>query len=72
MDRIDVLKITVPLMEKLLEHAREKMKSDMDVHILTEKLVRASKTKPSLGAADFPNLIKSDVKEIKEIRRLIL
>ena len=68
-DRIDVLKISVPLMEKLLEEARENFKTDIDVHKMTERLISLSKTKPVLNASDFEKIIDYP-EELKELRKL--
>lgn len=39
-DPVDVLQLDVPLLIRLLEYAREDAETDMDLHVLTENLLR--------------------------------
>lgn len=41
-DGKDIIKLTVPLFIRLLEWAREEAKNDIDVHELTEKIIKKS------------------------------
>lgn len=42
-----VLEVNVPLLLRLLEYAREDANSDLDLHFLTENLVKHSGSKPN-------------------------
>lgn len=55
-DSVDVITMDVPLFIRLLEYAREDAKTDMDLHNLTEKAVKASK-KGALSMKDYDALI---------------
>jgi hypothetical protein len=56
----DVLSVTIPLMIKLLEWAREEAKSDIDIHELVEKLAVRPGT---LDTAVFDTLMDGDKEE---------
>jgi hypothetical protein len=43
---VDVIELDVPLMMRMLEYAREDAKTDMDLHHVTEKMIKLSKEGP--------------------------
>jgi len=51
----DVIKVTVPLFIRILEWAREEAKSDVEVHELTEKIVKMNGV---LSTEDYDKLFK--------------
>lgn len=51
-----VLRMNVPLLLRLLEYAREDANSDLDLHFLTENLVKLSSETP-LTMKDYHNLV---------------
>lgn len=52
---IDAIMITVPLMIRCMEYAREDAKSDIDLHLAMEKMLQVAKTKGSrpLDSKDY-------------------
>ncbi len=44
MDAIDSVTLDVPLLIRLLEHAREDIKSDADLHRVVERILEQSKS----------------------------
>lgn len=53
-DGVDVVKVTVPLLIRLLEWAREEAKNDIQIHELTEKIVKKNGV---LNSDDYDSLM---------------
>lgn len=53
-----VLEVNVPLLLRLLEYAREDANSDLDLHFLTENLVKHSTPGTALTMKDYPQLVE--------------
>jgi hypothetical protein len=56
-DTVDTVTVDVPLLIRLLEYAREDAKTDMDLHDVATKMVKAAKGKSALTMSDYENLI---------------
>lgn len=52
-----VLRINVPLMLRLLEFAREDANSDLDLHFLTEHLIKHNGLHPYLSMKQYEELV---------------
>jgi hypothetical protein len=52
-----VLRLNVPLMLRLLEFAREDARSDLDLHFLTENLVKHNDPASYLSMKDYDQLV---------------
>jgi hypothetical protein len=64
-DTIDTITVDVPLLIRLLEYAREDAKTDMDLHDVTENLIRMSKSKDVLSMVDYDAIVKKLSNESK-------
>lgn len=53
----DVIKTDVPLMIRLLEYAREDIKSDTDLHKIAENLISLCDTRQVLAMSDFEDIV---------------
>lgn len=53
-----VLSVNVPLMLRLLEFAREDANSDLDLHFVTENLVKLSTPQSHLSMKDYHSLVE--------------
>jgi len=62
----DTIALDVPLFLRLLEVAREDIKSDAPLHVLTEKLVELMEEKPELGMSDYDSIIAAIQKKRTE------
>lgn len=65
MNKKDILMIDVPLFIRLLEYAREDAKTDMDLHNVTENIIKLSEEEKTLTMNDYDKIV--DVKETKKI-----
>jgi hypothetical protein len=65
MNKKDILMIDVPLFIRLLEYAREDAKTDMDLHNVTENIIKLSEEEKALTMNDYDKIV--DVKETKKI-----
>lgn len=53
----DTIRVDVPLMIRLLEYAREDAKSDVDLHIVAEKLIELSVNGDVLDMDDYEDIV---------------
>lgn len=53
----DVIRVDVPLFMRLMEYAREDAKTDMDLHFVTDNLVKLSSQGRTLSMADYDQII---------------
>jgi len=54
-DKQDIIQVTVPLFIKLMEWAREDAKSDIEVHEITERILKKNKI---LDSDDYASIEK--------------
>jgi hypothetical protein len=59
----DVIKLTVPLVIKLLEFAREEAESDLDLHFIAENLVELSKRGEVIDMKDYKRITLSTLSQ---------
>jgi hypothetical protein len=59
----DVIKLTVPLVIKLLEFAREEAESDLDLHLIAENLVELSKRGEVIDMKDYKKITLSTLSQ---------
>ena len=59
----DVIKVTVPLVIKLLEFAREEAESDLDLHFIAENLVELSKRDEVIDMKDYKRITLSTLSQ---------
>lgn len=65
-DKIDKIIIDVPLFIRLLEYAREDAKNDMDLHIVTQNVLKLSKQTDFLTMDNYNLIVKSKKQETDE------
>lgn len=54
---VDAATFNIPLMVRLFEFAREDAKTDMDLHRVTENIIRLSATGKMLTMSDYDEII---------------
>lgn len=54
----DVIRLNVPLMIRLLEWAREDAWKDVELHVVTEKLIELSEEGDTLTMLDYPEIVQ--------------
>lgn len=65
-EKIDRITIDVPLFIRMLEYAREDAKTDMDLHSVTQNILKLSKEKNMLTMTDYKHIVKSKKQETDE------
>lgn len=65
-DKIDKIIIDVPLFIRLLEYAREDAKNDMDLHTVTQNVLKLSKQTDILTMDNYNLIVKSKKQETDE------
>ena len=63
---IDTVKLDVPLFIRLLEYAREDAKTDMDLHDVTERVIKLSQSGKTLSMDSYNKIVPS--KKLNESR----
>ena len=66
MDNIDKITLDVPLFIRLLEYAKEDAKTDMDLHSVTENIIKLSKNNECLLMKNYNNIVSIRKTEAKE------
>ena len=56
----DTIKTDVPLFIRLLEYSREDAKTDMDLHNVTENVIKLSTGGKTLTMSDYDNIVKKE------------
>jgi len=56
----DVVKLDIPLLIRLLEYAREDAQTDMDLHDITERLIKLSSTGNVLSMHEYNKIVGSN------------
>ena len=55
-DLQDAIKLNIPLLIRMLEHAREDIKSDAELHEFVERILSLSKKVDTLTMAQWPGM----------------
>ena len=66
---IDIVKMDIPLLIRVMEFAKEDAKTDMDLHVAAENMVELSKEDRILNMDDYDSIISPDEK--KKINELV-
>ena len=49
--------LSIPLLIRMLEYAKEDAKTDMDLHFAAENMIQLAKTKESLNMDDYESIV---------------
>jgi len=67
-DPIDIVKMDVPLLIRMMEYAKEDAETDMDLHSAAENMIALSKENRTLNMDDYNNIVSPDKeKNISEL-----
>jgi hypothetical protein len=66
---IDIVKLDIPLLIRMMEYAKEDAETDMDLHTAAENMIELSKEDRILSMDDYTNIISPD--EEKQINELV-
>ena len=61
----DKVVVDIPLFIRLLEYAREDAKTDMDLHNVTENIIKLSETGKTLSMADYNKIVSKALNETR-------
>lgn len=53
----DIARLSIPLLIRLLEFAREDAKSDLDLHFVVENIIREHQKRPWLSMEQYKQLV---------------
>ena len=68
----DVIKLNVPLLLRLLEYAKEDAKTDMDLHVVIENLLKNSTAGKTLDMSYYDSLVpKQDDTQVNEAVEMV-
>jgi hypothetical protein len=69
-DKLDTVSMDVPLFIRMLELAREDIKSDAELHDVVTKVLAASKTKDVLTMEDYPMFVSKQSTALARLTEL--
>ena len=61
---VDKATVNIPLLIRLLEYAREDAKTDMDLHNVTENIIRLSATGQMLTMANYNEIVGGEQSDV--------
>ena len=64
----DIIIMDVPLFIRMLEYAREDVKSDMDLHDVTEKVISLSANNKALTMKNYDDIVKPKEEALNEVK----
>lgn len=67
---METIKLDIPLFIRLLEFAREDAKTDLDLHVVTENIIKLSECNCVLNMDDYNDIVKDYNKEDTSIERM--
>jgi hypothetical protein len=56
------INLSIPLLLRIMEYAKEDAKTDMDLHFATENMIQLAKTKESLHMGDYESIVSPYIK----------
>jgi len=56
-DSEDIIKLSVPLLIRIMEYSREDAKTDMDLHFAAENMIQLSKANRNLHMSDYESIV---------------
>jgi hypothetical protein len=56
------ISLSIPLLIRMMEYAKEDAKTDMDLHFATENMIQLAKTKKSLHMDDYESIVSLYIK----------
>ena len=56
------ISLSIPLLLRMMEYAKEDAKTDMDLHFATENMIQLAKTKKSLHMDDYESIVSPYIK----------
>jgi hypothetical protein len=56
------ISLSIPLLIRMMEYAKEDAKTDMDLHFATENMIQLAKTKKSLHMDDYESIVSPYIK----------
>ena len=68
-DPIDIVKMDIPLLIRMMEFAKEDAKTDMDLHVAAENMIELSKEDRVLDMNDYSSIVSPD--EEKQLDELV-
>lgn len=68
-DPIDIVKMDIPLLIRMMEFAKEDAKTDMDLHVAAENMIELSKEDRVLDMSDYSSIVSPD--EEKQLDELV-
>lgn len=63
------IKLSIPLLIRMMEYAREDAKDDMDLHFAAENMIELAKDNNTLSMKDYAKIIHTQIKEMLENRK---
>lgn len=66
----DVVKMDVPLMIRIFEYVREDVKTDVEIHELSDRIISLSSMSRVLTMEDYDQIVPAKDPEVERIKQL--
>ena len=66
---LNSIKLSIPLLIRMMEYAREDAQNDMDLHFAAEKMIELAKNDNTLSMKDYEKIIHTQIREMLENRK---
>ena len=63
------IKLSIPLLIRMMEYAREDAQNDIDLHFAAEKMIELAKNDNTLSMKDYEKIIHTQIREMLENRK---
>ena len=70
-NKLDVVKMDIPFLIRVMEYSKEDAKTDMDLHVATEKMISLSKEGRTLTMNDYDSIFSTEKEKLDESKLLI-
>ena len=66
---LNSIKLSIPLLIRMMEYAREDAKDDLDLHFAAENMIELAKDNKTLSMKDYAQIIHNQIREMLENKK---
>ncbi len=66
---LNSIKLSIPLLIRMMEYAREDAKDDLDLHFAAENMIELAKDNKTLNMKDYAQIIHNQIREMLENKK---
>jgi hypothetical protein len=66
---LNSIKLSIPLLIRMMEYAKEDAKDDLDLHFAAENMIELAKDNKTLSMKDYAQIIHNQIREMLENKK---